>query len=90
MFYDAAVTDLVIGTRPFETKLWSDIQVSIILIILRSKKMCLEVNPITSIINYPVTRRHIQAVQILHAVDRMQDGTGGLVARMTQKELKRF
>jgi len=35
-----------------------------------------------------VTRRHIQSVMILNAVDRIQNGTGGLEARMTQKKLK--
>jgi len=35
-----------------------------------------------------VTLRHISAVRTLNAVDRIRDLTGGLEARMNQKELK--
>jgi len=38
--------------------------------------------------NYPVTWRDISAIRLLNAVDRMQDGNGGLEAHMTQNELK--
>jgi len=41
-----------------------------------------------SITNYPVTRRHIKLIMILNAVDDIQDGSGGLEARMTHKKLK--
>jgi len=34
--------------------------------------------------------RHIYAVMILNAVDHIQDGTGGLEARMNQKDLKQI
>jgi hypothetical protein len=39
--------------------------------------------------NYPVTRRHIQSVSILHAADRIQNGTGGLEAGMGEMDLKK-
>jgi len=51
-------------------------------------KMCLQLYSEKSITNYPVSRRHIWAVRILNAVDRIQDGTGGFEARITQKEVK--
>ena len=41
-----------------------------------------------SITNCPVTRRHIKALRILSATDRIQVETGVLEARMTQKNLK--
>jgi hypothetical protein len=51
-------------------------------------KMCVQIYCEVSITNYAVTRRHTYPVMILNAVDRIQDKTGGLDARMTQKELK--
>ena len=41
------------------------------------------------ITNNLVTRRHIQSVMILNAVDRIQDRTGGLEADIAQKGLKK-
>jgi len=45
-------------------------------------KMCLQLYSKTSITNYPLTRRQIQAVRLLNAVDQIRDGTGGLEASM--------
>ena len=39
-------------------------------------KMCVRVYSETSVRFYPESRRHIYAVRILNAVDRIEDGTG--------------
>jgi len=51
-------------------------------------KMHLQVYTESSMTNYPMTLRHIQAVMILNAVDSIQNGTRRLEAGMAQKELK--
>ena len=50
--------------------------------------MFLPVYTETSVTNYPVTRRHIQSVMVLNAVDHIRNETGGLEARIMQKLLK--
>jgi len=51
-------------------------------LIFRSMKMCFQLYTEKPITNYPLSRRHIYVVLILNAVDRIQNGTDGLEARV--------